>query len=534
MSRAASTLGATGEPWSKVGSRTVLDLVVDSCRRQPNVPAMIFEDGPSVTCEELLQAAERFAGALRKVCAPGERIAIMMTNRAEFMFAWIASMAARNTLVSVNTALQEEDARHVIVDSESVLIIAEAQFRPVVEKILPRCPSVREVLFVSADEPHGLDEFSVEGRPAQLRRSAADRYDIANIYYTSGTTGPPKGCMLDHRYWLRFSDVFLRLYDVGPTDRLLCCLQFFYGDPPWQLLAALRAGAPLIVMRRFSVSRFWRVVREHQVSVLFSIASIPTLLLKAPPSLADRGHAVRFAVHLGIPPDLHQEFHERWGFPWIEGYGLTETGLVVGMPQALGYEKTGSGLIGLPCPEVDIRVIDEAGTDVPAGESGELLVRAPGIMRGYLNRPDATEDALRDGWFHTGDLGSRDPEGFIAFLGRAKDIIRRNGVNIAAAEVEQVLRAHPNVLDAAVIPVPDALRGEDVKAVIVPVDAGAPPAMSDLVDFCTVRLADFKVPRFIELRDQLPRTPSMRVRKDLLKAEPATSQQTWDRERDGG
>jgi crotonobetaine/carnitine-CoA ligase len=519
-----------GAAWSKVGSGTVIELVVDACRRNPNVPAMAFEDGPTLTCQELLDAVEQFAGYLRRRCSPGERIAIMMRNRAEFMIVWIASMAARTTLVSVNTAFQEEDASHVISDSDAALIIAEDEFRPVVEKVRQRCRSVREVIYVSAPEPYGLAQGSLGGRSLRLGRKMGDRGDIANIYYTSGSTGPPKGCMLDHEYWLRFADVFLRLYDLGPTDRLLCCLQFFYGDPPWQLVAALRAGAPLIVMRRFSVSRFFPVVREHRVSALFSIASIPTLLLKAPPSLADRGHSVRFGVHLGIPPNLHSDFHRRWGFPWVEGYGLTETGLVVAMPLDLGDEMEGRGSIGIPCPEVSIRIADEAGAELPAGETGEILVQAPGIMRGYLNRPDATEEVLRGGWFHTGDLAWRDERGFLYFVGRIKDLIRRNGVNIAAAEVEQVLRAHPKVLDAAVVPAPDELRGEEVKAFLVPVDASEPPQMHELSDFCASRLASFKVPRFVELCSEFPRTPSMRVKKEALRALPAVGAATWDRE----
>lgn len=514
--------------WSRISSETVIDLVAESCRRNPTVPAMVFEDGLKVTCQDLLTAAERFAGVLRGHCAPGERVAIMMTNRAEFMIAWIASMAARTTLVSLNTALQDLDALHVLTDSEAAVLIVEEQFRPLADRVVPRCPALREVITVSGPEPFGFDHLTASGR-AGLGRKSVERSDIANIYYTSGSTGPPKACMLDHEYWLRFADVFLRLYEVGPTDRLLCCLQFFYGDPPWQLLAALRAGAPLIVMRKFSVSRFWDVIRRHQVSVLFTIASIPTLLLKAAPSLADRGHSVRFAVHLGIPPNLHRDFHERWGFPWIEGYGLTETGLVVGMPMELAHEMEGSGAIGLACPEVEVRIVNEADEDVAAGNTGEILVNAPGMFRGYLNREDATAEALQDGWFRTGDIASRDDDGFLYFVGRAKDVIRRSGVNIAAAEVEQVLRAHPNVLDAAVVPVADQLRGEEVKAFVLAVDPAAPPSGADLADFCAARLADFKVPRYIEFCSEFPRTPSMRVRKELLRELPSVSATTWER-----
>ncbi|MEA2445668.1 MAG: hypothetical protein QOJ12_2960, partial [Thermoleophilales bacterium] len=344
------------------------------------------------------------------------------------------------------------------------------------------------------------------------------------------TTGPPKGCMLGHDYWLRFVDLYSRLYGFGPSDRLMCCVQFFYGDAPWLFLASLHGGSPLVAMRRFSVSRYWDVVREHGVTRLFGLASMPTLLLKAPPSPADREHDVDLALQIGVPAQAHAGLVERWGFPWVEGYGLTETGLVVSMPLEHADAMTGSGSIGVPCPGVSVRVAGEDGGDVALGDTGELLVRAPGMMRGYLGRPDLTADTVRDGWLHTGDLARADERGFLYFMGRSKDIIRRSGENVAAAEVEAVLREHPSVNEAAVLAVADDIRGEEIEAHVELVD-GATFSPTELVEFCRERLSTHKVPRYVVCRDQpLPRTPSMRVSKPQLREADGIANGRWDRE----
>ena len=244
---------------------------------------------------------------------------------------------------------------------------------------------------------------------------------------------------------------------------------------------------------------------------------------------------MRFAVQVGIPsPEVHRRLVERWGFPWLELYGLTETGIVTAVRPADGLASTGTGTIGTAVPGAELRIVGGDGADAPNGVDGELLVRAPGLMREYLNRREATAEAMRDGWFHTGDLVRRDDEGRLYFAGRLKDIVRRSGENVSAAEVEAVIREHPAVLEAAVTPVADELRGEEVKAHILLQDGigpeQAPP--ESLAAHCASRLAANKVPRFISYRDRdFPRTPSMRVAKRaLIESDPDPRAGVWDRE----
>jgi crotonobetaine/carnitine-CoA ligase len=521
-----------GAPWSQAPEATIIELVLDACRRDPGRPLLIFEDGLTVTRRDLRARIESFAAAVRDRIAPGDRVAIILDNRAEFMIAWLAVVALRATLVSVNPDVKEHDARHVLRDCQAVLAIISSKHQALIETVRGDCPRLRDVVVAGDNEPDGLPGSTA---PAfSLDEAECERGDITNVYYTSGTTGPPKGCMVDHEWWLRTVDVDLRLHPKGPDDRMLCCLQFYYADPGWQVLAALRCGSAVVVMRRFSVSRFWDVVRSAEVTEVLGIASIPILLLKARPSAADRDHQVKRALQVAVPANLHREMTDRWGFPWVDGYGITEGNFVTRMPLHLAEESVGSGSIGIACPEVTIRLVDETGADVPPGATGEFWIKGPGLMRGYLGRPEATAEVLQDGWFHTGDLGRQDERGLYYFAGRKKDIIRRSGENLAAAEVEEVLRAHPKVLEAAVIGVPDDLRGEEVKAFILPVDghsaATVPPW--ELAAWCAARLAAYKVPRYIEYRTtDFPRTPSLRVAKTLLRT-PEHDRQApvWDRE----
>ena len=309
---------------------------------------------------------------------------------------------------------------------------------------------------------------------------------------------------------------------------------FFYADPAIFLMEVLQVGGTLVAMRRFSVSRYWDVVHRFNITKIHAIASIPVLLLKAPPHPLERSHSVHHATCVAVPPNMHRDLVDRFGFRWIDNFSATESGQMCRMPIAYHDEMIGLGSIGVPSPEVDFRVIDEDGSGLVAGETGEAIVRAPGLFRGYLNRDEATAESLRDGGYHTGDLVRRDERGFVYFAGRKKDIIRRSGQNISASEVESVLRLLPQVKDAAVLPVPDEIRGEEVKAYLLLQDGVSrddiPP--DRIVAHCADLLAAYKIPRYIEYRDtDFPRTPSMRVMKTVLKAEKSDLRQdSWDRD----
>jgi len=479
---------------------------------------MIFEDGTRVSAGTLLARSEEFAAYLSENLRQGSVVAVMGANRAEFMVAWFASVGAGCAVVALNPQAGSHDLEHVLRDSSATLAIADSkESQEVLERLSEDLPKLEHVLLMGEGEPDGLTGYET-GERLDFRELDLDPDTITNIYYTSGTTGPPKGCMVNHRYWKRLVDSYLEERGLGEDDRILCCLKFFYNDPSWQLLASLSAGAPLVIMRKFSVSRFWRVVNDNGVTQLFTIGSIPALLLSAPASPLERQHSVRFGVQVAIDAERHREMVERWGVPWVDSYGLTETGGLVSVPLADAEAMIGRGTMGRPRKDVEIRLVDESGADMPAGKPGELLARVPDMMVGYLNRPDATKAAIdEENWFHTGDVVRADEDGWLYFSGRKKDIVRRAGENISASEVEEVLRGHPQVIDAAVVPVADELKGEEILAHLYVGEASTEALPEDVAGFCTDKLARHKLPRYLIFRhEDFPRTPSMRIAKNKI------------------
>lgn len=523
-----------GTPWSGTGeARTLLDLFVPSCLNEPDRPAMIFEDGLVVSRGELLELSSRFAGYLRSRLSPGDVMAIMLDNRAEYMIVHLAACAVRATLVSINPTAMSHDAGHALRDSAAKLAVVGKSNQGLIEELRDSCPALCEVVVVDATEPTGLAAYDGDVGPLDLSDARCESDDITHVYYTSGTTGPPKGCMLDHTWWLRCVDIELRLNPKSPGDRMLSCLPFHYADPAVLLACTVNSAGTLIVMRRFSVSRFWDVVQAHEVVDMWVIASMPALLLKGDSKQAEREHIVRRAIAVGVQANIHQQLVDRFGFPFLDNYGSTEATINTRMPLSMADEMIGSGSMGVVVPECEIRLVDEDERDVRHGATGEILIRCPGMFRGYLNRPEATNDAMQNGWYHSGDLARRDERGFFYFLGRKKDIIRRSGENVAAMEIEEVIRSHPKVLEVAVIAVRDDLRGEEIKAYILPMEGETaetiPP--EEVITWCAERLAAFKIPRYLEYcEEDLPRTPSLRVKKEELRAAPDLIAGAWDRE----
>ena len=446
-----------------VGAPDIISLV-DDCDLERPGPALVFDDGAELPRASVRAQVERFSAYLSERVEAGDRVALLLPNRAEFMIAWLAIVANRAVVVSVNPSLTPTEIRFIFDDSRPVLAITDAAGAALVRQA-EAYATVGEIVLVEGDEPSGLASYRGATGPRPLCSAGCSAEDLVGIHYTSGTSGMPKACAFGHDYWLRYMDVYLRCFGLRPDDRAFYPLLFAYEDSVWHFLMALYVGSTMVAARRFSASRFWDTVRARGVTELYVGGAIPGLLLKQPPSPLDREHAVRFVTGVEFPAALHRQLVERWGAPWLELYGLTEVGIVTAMPSELGGEMVGAGSIGIACPEVDLCIVDGDGNAVSPGEVGELVIGAdvPGRMREYLNRPDATAELIRDGWLHTGDLARRDERGFVYFLGRSKDIVRRSSENVSAAEVEGVLREHPLVADAAVVPRPDDLRGEEVR-----------------------------------------------------------------------
>jgi crotonobetaine/carnitine-CoA ligase len=342
--------------------------------------------------------------------------------------------------------------------------------------------------------------------------------------YTSGTTGNPKGVMVTHQMYVAAGQGFAHWTQANPDDRFFTCLPYYHANIQYySTMGSLAAGATLVVVDRFSASRFWGQVRESRATVVNFIGMMMPVLAKQPESPADRQNSVR--LFYGSPaasPEFLEAFQERFGTEVIVGFGMTETcyGTIerIGRPrrprssgQARQHPDPGFiNTVRLSHPE----------TGVPAGFNtvGEITIKNPAVMPGYWRNEEQTRLALRDGWLYTGDLGWMDENGFLYFVDRKKDVIRRRGENISSQEVENVIKRLPDVLDCAALAVPSELGEDEVKVYVLP-RPGATFKPEDVVYWCAEHLAYFKVPRYVEIRDELPHTPSLRVRKDLLRQE---------------
>ena len=462
--------------------------------------------------------ANKTANALKSLgIAKSDRVAVMLPNIATFPVTWFALAKLGVVLVPVNINYKEHDLTYTLTDSEARFFVVHEKYLEQWEGVRASVPSVEQALVVT-ESGHGSDWMrKVEESPDVFEISNVTENDLLNIQYTSGTTGFPKGCMLTHKYWMRLAQDVADYLKLTPDDCDMTVQPFYYMDPQWNTAMCLIGGSSLVVMTRFSPSHFWGQVIEHNVTVLYMLGTMPFFLLKMPEDPAlDRGHHMRAILCSGIHPKFHAEFERRWNVPWRELFGMTESGADLIVPLE-DVESVGSGAMGRPVSK-EARVVDASGNDVPDGEMGELILRGEPMMLGYWRKPEATAQTIQGGWLHTGDLVTRDAKGYFHWRGRLKDTIRRSNENIASVEVESVLMAHPAVKVAAVVPVPDELRGEEVKAYIILKEGhtseDTPPEA--ILDHARKQLAYFKVPRYIEYADDLPRTPSERVEKHKL------------------
>ena len=297
----------------------------------------------------------------------------------------------------------------------------------------------------------------------------------AAVLYTSGTTGKPKGCVLDNSYFSEVAEFYAGLGGIAKlseeNERMITPLPIFHMNAmAYSFMAMLRVGGCLTALDRFHPRTWWQSVRDSGATCLHYLGVMPSILMELPPGENDRAHKVRFGFGAGVDPKLHAPFEDRFGFPLSEGWAMTETGAGAVITNNQPDRLVGKAALGRLPDWLEIRLVDETGDDVPEGEPGELLVRRSGpeprlgFFREYYKDPDATEAAWKDGWFHTGDVVRQETNGFLFFVDRRKNVIRRSGENIAAVEVESVLMRHPEVTAAGVAPVPDPLRGDEVFA----------------------------------------------------------------------
>lgn len=514
-------------PWPSLGH-----LLEAAARDHGEKPLLIFE-GRTLSFREADREVNRRANLLRRLgVRKGAAVALMLPNGFEFPLLWLAIAKLGAVLVPVNIHYREHDLAYILEDSEAQTIVVDAERLPVLERVRPKLARLERVVVAGTAAPGTHDLASLRASESEaFAIEGVGEQDLLNIQYTSGTTGLPKGCMLTHRYWLVLGRVASEVCAFAADDVDLTAQPFSYMDPQWNLVLCLMHGIPLVIMRRFSPSQFWQTVKAHGVTFFYLIGTMPFYLLKQPPDPElEQRHRLRLVVCSGIVPQFHAQFEARWNVPFREAFGMTESGVDLMVPPS-DAQSVGTGAMGRPVSTKQACVVDAQLRALPDGEVGELVVRGEPMMLGYWKKPEATAAVMAGGWLHTGDLAYRDSRGYFHGVGRLKEMVRRSGENISSVEVEGVFMEHPQVKLAAVVGVPDALRGEEVKAYIV-LQEGATPASvppEALLAFAAEKLAYFKLPRFIEYARDLPRTPSEKVAKHVLvRAKTDLRAGSWD------
>jgi len=465
---------------------------------------------------ELNRRVNQYANTLRaEGIKKADHVAVMLPNCPEFPLTWLALAKLGAVMVPINNRYQAVDLEYVLNDSDAVALVIHTDFAATLRQALPKTPAVKKIYRVGPGQEDlgGLLSDRTAAAPDEFVAEHPPLDDLINIQYTSGTTGFPKGCMLTHEYWLTLG--MSAAEKLASDDVFLSVTPFYYMDPQWELIMCMTAGAAMVLTRKYSASNYMKLISTYNVSVAW--ATMAAWTLKQPESPYDRRHRLKFMLVGGFPPHLHRQFEERFNVRVREAYGMTEigTGMIVPLEDD---HMTGSGSVGKPPDFRATRIVDRDGNPVKQGEIGELLIKGPGIFKGYYNKPEATAKAFAGDWFRTGDLFRQDENGYFYIVGRIKDMIRRTGDNISASEVENVLTSHPKILNAAVVPVPDESRGEEVKAYILPAPGETPASIppAEIIAYCQSRIAEFKVPRYIEYVDEFPRTGSGKIQKHLL------------------
>jgi carnitine-CoA ligase len=505
----------------RVGDRNVLDVV-----------------GESRTAAETYQRAAGVAAGLADLgLGSGDRVAVMMANSAANIDAWLGSCIAGTIEVPINTAQRGDLLQYLLQQSGSRAVIVDASLADRIERVAGDVAGLEHVIVHTGgdDVPdldlpagvalHRLDELRTDG---PVPEPGIDSASTSTILYTSGTTGPSKGVVLSHSANLYLARHTVHLMQYDRDDVLYTAFPLFHINAKYtSVFATLEAGARLVMHDRFSASGFWETCRAEGITAFNYQGALLLMLYKQPERSDDRDHPVRKAFGAPCPIDLWEPFEDRFGVTLTEVYGMTEIAIATENPP---HDRR-IGAAGKACAQFDLLIVDESDRPVAARTPGEIVVRPklPGVMIDeYFDMPTATVEAFRNLWFHTGDRGYLDEDGYLWFVDRMKDCIRRRGENISSFEVEKTLNGHPAVQESAAFAVESELSEDEVMVAVV-LQPGAVLDPVELLDWAQDRLAHFAVPRYVRVLDALPKTPSQRIQKFKLRDDGITDD-TWDRD----
>jgi long-chain acyl-CoA synthetase len=493
------------------------ELLAQRALAAPDQAFLISEaDGRSFSYAQFDRAVNATARLLASVgIKQGDVVSLLMPNSAEYVIAYFACFKLGALAGPINSLLKADETAYVLANSEAKVLLVHSEYEQKIDGLRGRLPELRHVITFD-DEAEATREFASadDDLPGVASESDAE----AIIIYTSGTSGRPKGCLLTHGNLIANARQITRWLRFTERDRLLTVMPLFHMNAvSVTTLTPLYAGASTVVSPRFSASRFWQIVSDYQVTSFGSVATMLSMLLSAYPEGVPEGLRIdqlRFAMcgSAPVPSEVLRRFEETFNCLVIEGYGLSESTCrsTFNPPD----ERRRPGSCGMAIGN-EIKVFDDDDREVADGELGEIVLRGENIFKGYYKNVEATGRAFRGGWFHTGDIGYRDADGFFYIVDRKSDMIIRGGENIYPREIDEVLYRHESVAEAATIGVPDALYGEAVAAFVV-LKEGRGASAEELVEFCRGQLADYKCPQTIHFLKELPKGPTGKVLKREL------------------
>ncbi len=516
-------------------------------RERPDSRFIQFEDGEPYTYAQAHRTANSYGNAYAQIGVGfGDHVVLMLHNRLEYIWSWIGLSRIGAVAVAVNTAYKGRFLTHVLTNCRAGIAVVEPEFLPWLAEIEDTVPDLKTVYVPSdgADVPRpdfaridvrSLDELLTgpeDDIDVEVKYS-----DIGMIMFTSGTTGPSKGVLMPNGHLYLIGMSMQQSMRLGPDDRYYICMPLFHAQGIlMQTFGTMLGGGSAVLMRTFSASTWIDDVRKYKATATNLLGAMNDFVLSQPPRTDDTDNDLRILCALPVTTETMNALSKRFGVDkFTELFGMTECNLPVWRPFDAPNEAGCSGKVWDEYFEVIVAHPD-TDEEMPVGEVGEILVRPKEpfcFMQGYNGMPDRTVETWRNFWFHTGDAGRFDERGYLWYIDRIKDTIRRRGENISSYEVEAVLLEHDAVQEVAAVAVKAELGGEDEVLACIVLNPDQPvPEPAALLDFCTPRMPYFAVPRFIEFIDEIPKTPSSKIQKNKLR-ERGLSERTWDREKVG-
>ena len=489
----------------------VAHLLEASARHFPARPALVFGDRCWTYADLDRDVGRVAAGLARLGVRPGERVCLHLGNRPEFVLAYYGCQKLGATPVALNVTYVREELAYIVRDSAPAAILSGAPFADQLPEP-GETPSVRAR--VGTGEAASPPFAALLSEPPAPTRDG-DREDVAAILYTSATTGRPKGVMLTQANVVSNAYATTHHLRMTPDDRGLCALPLFHCfGQNFIMNAMVAAGGTLILPERFVPAEFLGALALHRVTILYAVPTMYIVLLGSGlPAGGLSSLRLAFSAAAMLPGDVEQRWTAATGLPISQGYGLTECAPFATYNHERDHRP---GSVGTPIENVEVRVVDEHDRAVPDGTLGEIVIRGPNVMRGYLGKPEDTAEALRGGWLHSGDIGYRDPDGYFYVVDRVKDMINVAGFKVFPREVEEVLFEHPAVAEVAVLGRPDPVKGEVVRACVV-VRSGHSTTPEELIERCRGRVASYKVPAVVDFVAALPKSPTGKILKKNLR-----------------